>query len=74
MAADNHTFTVLGQYRVITWLLGREPTASEFVNYSDYTRYGYHKLRRVHPEFKEQSQEEEKLMQQLYQVLKSKYE
>ena len=75
MALDNHTFTVLGQYRIITMVLGREPTMSEFMRFSDYSRYGFFKLRRVHPEFRElqQSQEEEKLMKHLYEVLKTKY-
>lgn len=73
---DNHTFTVLGQYRIISWILGRAPTMTEFVNHSDYSRAGYHRLRRVYPEqlTQDQSQEEEALMRQLYSVLKNKYE
>lgn len=76
MALDNHTFTVLGHYRIITWILGHEPTMTEFCALSDYSRSGYHKLRRVHPEFREleQSEAEVELMNQLYNVLKTRYE
>ena len=49
---------------------------TEFINHSDYSRAGYHRLRRVYPEqlTQDQSQEEEALMRQLYSVLKNKYE
>ena len=76
MAYDNHTFTVLGQYRIISMILGREPTMTEFCRLSDYSRHGFHRLRRVHPDFRalDQSTVEDELMRNLYQVLKNKYE
>lgn len=75
MAYDNHTFTVLGHYRIITMILGREPTMSEFCRLSDYSRHGYHRLRRVHHDFNQhQSTVEDALMHDLYDVLKNKYE
>ena len=76
MNIENHTFTVLGHYRILTWILGREPTMSEFCRSSDYSRAGYYRLRRVHRECGklDQSPEEEELMKQLYQILKTKYE
>lgn len=76
MAQNNHTFTVLGHYRIITQILGREPTMSEFCKYSDYSRHGYHLLRRTHPQCGKlpQTRAEDELMKQLYVVLKNKYE
>ena len=76
MALDNHTFTVLGQYRVITMILGHEPTVSEFCQRSDYTRHGYHCIKRAGKDQRtlDQSPEEEELMRKLYGVLKEKYE
>lgn len=76
MALDNHTFTVLGQYRIITAILGHEPTVSEFCGRSDYSRHGYHRLLRTHKEGRalDQSTAEDELMKELYAVLKSKYE
>lgn len=77
MALDNHTFTVLGQYRIITAILGHEPTVSEFCGRSDYSRHGYHRLLRTHKEegrALDQSTAEDELMKELYAVLKSKYE
>ena len=50
VALDNHTFTVLGQYRIITAILGHEPTVSEFCGRSDYSRHGYHRLLRTNKE------------------------
>lgn len=75
MALDNHTFTVLGQYRIITAILGHEPTVAEFCQRSDYTRHGYHYIMRAGKgRALDQSTAEEKLMKELYTVLKSKYE
>lgn len=76
MALDNHTFTVLGQYRVITMILGHEPTVSEFCQRSDYTRHGYYTIKRAGKDRRtlDQNPEEEELMRKLYGVLKEKYE
>ena len=76
MAMDNHTFTVLGQYRIITAVLGHEPTVSEFCKRSDYSRHGYHRLIRTHKVSGglDQSTVEDELMKELYAVLKSKYD
>ena len=75
MALDNHTFTVLGQYRIITAILGHEPTVAEFCQRSDYTRHGYHYIKRAGKgRALDQSTAEDKLMKELYAVLKSKYE
>ena len=75
MALDNHTFTVLGQYRIIKLILGHEPTVSEFCQRSDYTRHGYHCIKRAGKDRAlDQSTAEDKLMKELYAVLKSKYD
>ena len=77
MTLDNHTFTVLGQYRIITAILGHEPTVSEFCGRSDYSRHGYHRLIRAQKKdggALDQSTVEEELMKELYAVLKSKYD
>lgn len=76
MALDHHTFTVLGQYRIITMILGHEPSVSEFCQRSDYTRHGYHYIKRAGKNCRtlDQSTAEDKLMKELYAVLKSKYE
>lgn len=75
MALDNHTFTVLGQYRIITAILGHEPTVAEFCQRSDYTRHGYHYIKRAGKGMAlDQSTAEDKLMKELYAVLKSKYD
>ena len=76
MALDHHTFTVLGQYRIITMILGHEPSVSEFCQRSDYTRHGYHYIKRAGKNCRalDQSTAEDKLMKELYAVLKIKYE
>ena len=78
MALDNHTFTVLGQYRIITAILGHEPSVAEFCGRSDYSRHGYHRLLRAHKDKEgralDQSTAEDELMKELYAVLKSKYD